>query len=307
MCNLQTAGYQWSISGLVPEVNLACLGTLNSGNSAKSHQEFLKAALNDLTVDIRLKGTMHKDRQADFLLTADRRTKRLSFLWLVCNTTSHPDTPVCGCYGGCQFTSSHLDRQAKLQESDVLYAINEEEKAPTAAVCDIINPCNIAKIHNFLFNSPPGCLSHELQQTADSELAPFENGSSASLESFHSALSYVSNSVDDAGFGIIKMTDTAQGTVNQQRNSAHSLTEYSLSMYSFPIAHGAEALGHVSLQTFATGCSTPFPFLQWNRMKKQVPDAEKDRETESHLSIQVELKDSLTIKAVPQAFQILSR
>lgn len=312
MCNLQTSGYQWSISGLVREVNLVCLGTVNSGNGANTHQEFLKVELNNVTLDVRLKGTIHKDRQASFLFTGDRRTKRLSFLWPSCGNMSDSDIPVCGCYGGCQFTSSDLYCQAKLQESDKPFAIEEEEQASTAAVFDIINPCDIAKIHSFLFSIPLECLSHKLRQTADHkmlshEMTSFERGSITSLDSFHSALSHVSKSEHDAGCGRSSVNDPAQDTLNQQGNTALSLTEYSQSVHSLPVAHGAENVGHISLRTFTSGCSTPFPSLHWCAMKKQVPVDEQDMETESEVSIQVELKDSLTIKAVPQAFQILSK
>lgn len=312
MCNLQTTGFQWSISGLVSEVYLVCLGTVNSGHSAKPHQEFLKAVLNDLSFDVRLKGTIHKDRQTDFLLTADRRTKRLSFLWPPCITASHTDIPACGCYGGCQFTSSYLGNETELQKIDKPCAVDAEEQASTAAVFDIMNPCDVARIHSFLFSIPPQSLSHNVWQGTSYrmhslESAPFERGSTASLDSFHSALSYVSNSEQNAGFGSNNVQEQADETVNQQGNTGLSLTEYSQSVYSVPITNGVETCGLVQLKTFTTGGSTPFPFLHWDRMKKRVAVAEEGMETESNISIQVELKDSLTIKSVPQAFQILSK
>lgn len=318
MCNLQTSGYQWSISGRVPEINLVCLGIVNSGNGGSTHQEFLKATLNGLTLDVRLKGTILADRQANFLRAGDRRTKRLSFLWPSCSSMSHDGIPVCGCYGGCQFTS-HPCSTGKLPNSDESFVIDEEEQAfSSAAAYNIINPCDLARIHSFLFSIPPECLSHKLGQTTEysnspPEVSPFEGGSTLSLDSFHSALSHVSKPECDAGFGN-SMNDPVQDGSYQQGNTALSLTEYSQSIHSLSVAHGTEDVGHISLKAFTAGCDTPFPLLQWYSMKRQVPVTgqdvavtEQDVETDSDLSVKVELKDNLVIKVVPQAFQVLSK
>ena len=311
LCNLQTSGHQWSISGLVPEINLVCLGIENSMNAACTHQELLKATLNDLTLDVRFKGTIHADRQADFLRTGDRRTQRLSFLWPSSCTVSHDGIPVCGCYGGCQFTS-HASSTGNLQKSDECFLIDEEERTScSASVYNITNPCDLARIHCFLFSIPRSCLSHQLRQTTECSISPteessFERGSTVSLDSFHSALSHVSKFELDADFDN-STNDPTQDKLHQQEDSALSLTEYSQSVHSLSVAYGTKDVGHISLRVFAADGDTPYPVLQWYSKKKQVPVTEQDVETDCDVTIKVELKDNLTIKVVPQAFHVLSK
>ena len=182
MCNLMSLCSEWNIGATLQGLEVIGL----SKQAQNDFLETLNLNLTGLVVDGSIKGESDRARQKTFLISADRSTKRLSFLWQA--MVDPDDQPICGCYGDCLFTQKIFEATSPPEIS----AANAADKLIEDASIDIRKASGLNLINAFLSASED---TTDLQDTSGSlqqSLLPTSTVSLSSIDSFYSVKSHIS-------------------------------------------------------------------------------------------------------------------
>ena len=155
MCNLMSLCSEWNIGATLQGLEVIGL----SKQAQNDFLETLNLNLTGLVVDGSIKGESDRARQKTFLISADRSTKRLSFLWQA--MVDPDDQPICGCYGDCLFTQKIFEATSPPEIS----AANAADKLIEDASIDIRKASGLNLINAFLSASED---TTDLQDTSGS-------------------------------------------------------------------------------------------------------------------------------------------